>query len=277
MGVAAAGVFAAQMINFPLPFVPASGHVMGGVLAAALLGPWAGIIVIAVVLVVQALLFGDGGLDALGANIVNLGVIGAGVGYCVLSAIRRGITGRAGIAAATVIAAWFSVLLAAACLSLELAFSGFSPLPTISTVLFVHLFVGLGEAVISGLSIAFVLRTRPDLVESQQRTAPRPAAMIEVVLGGLAVALTAAIFCSPLASELPDGLEWAKAQLEISSAEAPPWFRALIPDYQFPALVEHAVAATSVGGLIGTLIVFGIAWSIGRSLRFALGRNDHAS
>src|SRR6185312_1014735 len=97
MGAVAAFVFAAQMVNFPLFGLPISGHLLGGVLAAVLLGPWAGAGVIAAVLIVQCLLFADGGLTALGANFVNMGLIGSILGYAIYAPIRRAIGGRSGV------------------------------------------------------------------------------------------------------------------------------------------------------------------------------------
>src|SRR3954451_22420618 len=111
MGMMAAFVFAAQMVNFPVgPGV--SGHLLGGVLAAVMLGPWAGAVVIASVLIVQCLIFGDGGLIALGANFVNMGLLGAVGGYAIYSPLRDAIGGRRGVLFAAVVAAWFSVILA---------------------------------------------------------------------------------------------------------------------------------------------------------------------
>src|SRR5580704_12822605 len=97
MGVMSAFVFAAQMVNFPLFPLPISGHLLGGVLSAVLLGPWAGAVVIAAVLMVQCLLFGDGGVTALGANFVNMGLIGSIGGYAIYAPLRRALGGRVGI------------------------------------------------------------------------------------------------------------------------------------------------------------------------------------
>src|SRR5437763_10670467 len=123
MGTMSAFVFAAQMVNFPVGPLPISGHLLGGVLAAVMLGPWAGAVVIAAVLIVQCLLFGDGGLTALGANFVNMGLIGAVGGYAIYAPIRRGIGGRPGVLIGGMIAAWFSVLLASGSFAIELAAS----------------------------------------------------------------------------------------------------------------------------------------------------------
>ena len=120
MGIMAAFVFAAQMVKFPVaPGV--AGHLLGGVLAAVMLGPWAGAGVIGAVLIVQCLLFGDGGLTALGANFVNLGLIGSVGGYAIYAPLRRGLGGRTGVLLGAMAAAWFSVLLSAGALAVELA------------------------------------------------------------------------------------------------------------------------------------------------------------
>src|SRR3954454_19792480 len=110
MGTMSAFVFAAQMVNFPLG--PFSGHLLGGVLSAVMLGPWAGAVVIGAVLIVQCLLFGDGGLTALGANFINMGLIGSVGGYAIYAPIRRAIGGRKGVLLGAMAAAWFSVILA---------------------------------------------------------------------------------------------------------------------------------------------------------------------
>src|SRR5271165_2771856 len=122
MGMMAAFIFAAQMVNFPVgPGV--SGHLLGGVLASLMLGPWAGAVVIAAVLIVQCLLFGDGGVTALGANFVNMGLVGAIGGYAIYAPIRRLMRGEAGVLIGGMLAAWFSVILASGTFALELAAS----------------------------------------------------------------------------------------------------------------------------------------------------------
>jgi len=110
MGSMSAFVFAAQMVNFPVGAF--SGHLLGGVLASVLLGPWAGAVVIAAVLLVQCFLFGDGGVTALGANFINMGLIGAAGGYAIYAPLRRMIGGQRGVLIAAMAAAWFSVILA---------------------------------------------------------------------------------------------------------------------------------------------------------------------
>lgn len=275
MGVTAGCIFAAQMINFPVA-AGTSGHLMGGVLAAVLLGPWGGAIAITAVLIVQSLLFGDGGVLALGANVFNMAVIGSSLGYCIYAPIRRLIGGPAGVAAGAIIAAWFSVLLAAIACSIELAASGtFAFRATLTAMLGVHLFIALGEAVITGLAIAFVLRTRPDIIYGAYPTSPlasRIQNVGQVVVGGLAIAIVIAAFASPWASSLPDGLEWSAESVVALDGqglpEDPGLLAAPIPDYEFPG-IETAALATSIAGIVGTLITFVFAYMVGRSLRMS--------
>ena len=164
MGVMAAFIFAAQMLNFPV-IGGTSGHLLGGVLAAVLLGPYAGAIVISIVLTVQCFIFQDGGLSALGANILNMSIIGAAGGYYIYSIVRNMIKGKRGILAGVVIASWLSVVLASIACALELAISGTSPFHTVLPAMIgVHSLIGIGEAIITFLVIGFVLKVRPDLV-----------------------------------------------------------------------------------------------------------------
>jgi cobalt/nickel transport system permease protein len=164
MGVMAAFIFAAQMLNFPV-MGGTSGHLLGGVLASVLLGPYAGAIVISVVLLVQCLVFQDGGLTTLGANILNMALIGTIASYF-LFRLLLAVFGRKGFLAAVAAAAWLSVMLASAVCAFELALSGTSPIRiALPAMAGVHALIGVGEAVITTLVVSFVLRTRPDLVQ----------------------------------------------------------------------------------------------------------------
>lgn len=164
MGVMAAFIFAAQMLNFPV-MGGTSGHLLGGVLAVVLLGPYAGAVVIAVVLIVQCLLFQDGGLTALGANILNMSIIGSLGGYIIYNVLRKMLKNKNDILIATAFASWCSVVLASAACALELAASGTSPLNVvIPSMISVHIFIGIGEAIITCLVVNFVLKIRSDLV-----------------------------------------------------------------------------------------------------------------
>jgi cobalt/nickel transport system permease protein len=162
LGVTAAFIFAAQMLNFPVAG-GTSGHFLGAALAAILLGPWLACLTLAVVLGVQAFVFADGGITALGANILNMGVIGALLVGGVMHYARR-LAPRA-IVPISAIGAWFAVMLGATAASFELAISGTVPLHTVlPAMLGTHLLIGIGEAVITAAAVSAVLTTRPDLV-----------------------------------------------------------------------------------------------------------------
>ena len=173
MGVCAAFIFAAQMINFPIPG-GTSGHLLGGTLAGALLGPWAGSLVMAVVFIVQGVVFQDGGITAMGANIFNMGLIGTFGGYYLLRTIRYAI-GRdklSGMVAGTAVAAWLSVVVASTFCAFELAISGTVPLNVaLSAMVGWHMLIGIGEALITVATVTFIWRTRPDLLYRSPRRA----------------------------------------------------------------------------------------------------------
>jgi len=171
MGVSAAFIFAAQMINFPIPG-GTSGHLLGGTLAGILLGPWAGSLVMVVVFIVQAVVFQDGGLTVLGANITNMGLIGTFGGYYLYRAIRYAISRDSwrGMAIATVVASWTSVFVASILCALQLALSGTVPFGVaLSAMAFWHLLIGIGEALITLAAVSFIWRNRPDLLYDPPR------------------------------------------------------------------------------------------------------------
>lgn len=173
MGVCAAFVFAAQMINFPIPG-GTSGHLLGGTLAGVLLGPWAGSLVMVVVFLVQSVLFQDGGLTVLGANIFNMGLIGTFGGYYLYKAVRSavGFNSWRGMAVGVAVAAWTSVVVSALICALQLALSGTVPLPVaVAAMLTWHVLIGIGEALITLAALSYVWRTRPDLLYDPPRRA----------------------------------------------------------------------------------------------------------
>jgi cobalt/nickel transport system permease protein len=162
LGVTAAFIFAAQMLNFPVAG-GTSGHFLGAALAAILLGPWLACLTLAVVLGVQAFVFADGGITALGANILNMGVIGALLVGGVMHYARR--LAPKALVPISAMGAWVAVMLGATAASLELAISGTVPLHTVlPAMLGTHLLIGIGEAVITAAAVSAVLTTRPDLV-----------------------------------------------------------------------------------------------------------------
>ncbi len=259
IGVLAAFIFAAQMINFPV-MGGTSGHLLGGALAAILLGPWAGVLVMASVVAVQALLFQDGGLLALGFNTVNMGVLTAFVGYALYALLRQalGTSSRAASVAAGV-AAWVTVEVAAVATALELAISGTSPLSVgLPAMAGVHALIGLGEALITAGAVAFLHRTRPDLLPG---THSEPTSGSGWIAAGLVIALAVA-FASPLADSSPDGLERvAEDHAFIDKAEDAPY--ELLPDYTVPG-ISHEAATTIAAGVLGVAIVAVVSYGAAR-------------
>ena len=259
MGVMAAFIFAAQMINFPVAG-GTSGHLVGGALAAITLGPWAGMLVMTAVIAVQALLFQDGGLLAMGANILNMGLMTAAIGY----GLYRGFAGgsRTLKLAAAGFAAWLSVMAGALFTSLQLWLSGTSQLQiVIPAMLTVHALIGMGEALITVAALTFILQTRPDLIGEQSASAKGSRGWVVV---GVLISL-AVVLLSPLASADPDGLERVASNLGFldQGAEAP--FQ-VIPDYTLPFLGETALS-TIFAGTIGIIIVGVIIVLLGQGLK----------
>jgi len=165
MGVTAAFIFAAQMLNFPVAG-GTSGHLMGGVLAAILLGPFAGLLVMTTILIVQCFIFQDGGVTALGANIFNMGVVGAVVGYFIYLWLNKTIGGVKGMFVSAFAAGWLSIVLAASACALELAISGTVPVKVaLPAMAGVHALIGVGEGLITAAVLGFVAKIRPDLLE----------------------------------------------------------------------------------------------------------------
>jgi cobalt/nickel transport system permease protein len=169
MGVMGAFIFAAQMLNFPV-IGGTSGHLIGGALAAILLGPWAGTLIMACVLIVQCLVFQDGGLTALGANVFNMGLVACFVGYYLHRAVvsLMGESQRSTLVGGFV-GAWASVFVASIVCAIELAVSGRSPLGVaLPAMAGVHALIGIGEGLITSAVLAFLTATRADLLELQK-------------------------------------------------------------------------------------------------------------
>jgi len=169
MGILAAFIFAAQMLNFPVAG-GTSGHLIGATLAAILLGPWAAVLIMSCVLIGQSLIFQDGGLLALGANVLNMGIIASFAGYYAyrLASSFLG-DSRKGRLISGFFGAWSSVFLASAACAIELAVSGASPIAVaLPAMLGVHALIGIGEGLITSAVLGLVLATRADLLELQR-------------------------------------------------------------------------------------------------------------
>jgi cobalt/nickel transport system permease protein len=312
-GMIAAVVFAGQMINFPLFGLPVSGHLLGGVLAAAVVGPWAGCVAIAVVLIVQAVLFADGGLLSLGPNILNMAVVGGWGGYAVFATVRRWAgtlfpspgaslgegqgegafkplhttpktedeakvkgtltpgpspteavgEGRKAAVFAAVVAAYISVLVAAALFCAEFALSSRdAPFDLAQLTLWMvlyHALIGIGEAAITGAVLSFVWSRRPELL-----TAPEPSTIVShggrFVAAGLMLACAVAAILSPWASSWPDGLEAVGERIGFNELGVD---RALMfSDYAVPLPAGWEAWSGSLAGVLGTVVVLVVGWLV---------------
>jgi cobalt/nickel transport system permease protein len=255
MGVLAACIFAGQMLNFTVAG-GTSGHLMGAALATILLGPWAAVLVLTSVVGVQALIFQDGGLLALGANIFNMGVVGVAIAYFAHTTVLR-VAGRRrwSILIGGFVAGWLSIFVASLGVALQLAFSGTSPaniaVPAMGGI---HAIIGIGEGLITMGALAFLLSARPDLVGIG--AAARPVAGRLVWGAGLVIAL-ALVALAPLASSHPDGLEWVAGRQGFLDQAQGPLYR-LVPDYLLPGVSGEALA-TVLAGILGLLIVASVA------------------
>ena len=264
LGLAAAFVFAAQMINFPV-LGGTSGHLLGAVLVAALLGPSAALVVMAAVLIVQCLMFADGGVSALGVNILTMGVVGGVVGGMIYRAVSRVVRGLLGRIVAAGLAAWCSTVLAAVACAGALAVSGTVAWTVVLPAMVgIHMVIGVGEGLITVLVLVAIARSRPELVTDQPRNASERS--YGALLGyGFVIAVSLALLVSPWASSWPDGLDWVAGRLGFGGTAVPAILQAPMPDYKVPGL-GTGVLATSLAGLVGTLVVLGLAWWLARVL-----------
>ena len=261
LGVTAAFVFAAQMVNFPVAG-GTSGHLIGGVLAAVLLGPSGAVLVMTAVLTLQCLLFADGGLLALGANIFNMGLVGGVGGYYVYRAVRRAFGARDPLVAVPV-AAWCGTVMSAVATAGELSLSGVVPWSVgVLAMAGVHMVMGVGEALITTLVVLAIDRTRPEILADGHALPLHGTG--ETVAFGLVISLGLGMFISPIASTWPDGLEKVAAALGfLGRAVKTPLVPALIPDYALPGIASPGWA-TAVAGGIGTTVVFLVVLAIAR-------------
>jgi cobalt/nickel transport system permease protein len=267
MGLSAAFVFAAQMINFPVAG-GTSGHLVGGVLCGVLLGPSAAVLVLCSVLVVQCFVFADGGVLSLGANIFNMGVVCPVVGYYVYRAVHRLLPDERGQLTAVAFASWVAIVAAAVSCAGQLALSKTVPwsaaFPVMTTV---HMLIGLGEAALTTLVVFGITRSRPDLLLTEPDAPGDARGYGEIIPYGLLCAFGLAVFVSPFACPWPDGLEKVAAVLGFAhrAAAAGQVVRAPVPDYLFPG-VSSAGVATAIAGAIGTVVAFVLATLFARLL-----------
>jgi len=258
LGAVTAFVFAAQMLNFPLG-IGASAHLIGATLVAVLLGPAAGMLVMFAVLLVQALLFQDGGIAALGANTLNMAVLGVGSATVAVRALRAMLGSRPhATVTAAAIAAWVSTALVGVAVATELTLSDLVPFTTALTVVGLgHVVVGVAEAVLTGMLVSVVLRARPELfVHATERTRGhgwRVAALTGLALAVMAVAVVAA-------SRQPDVLDATLMRFGLTGRGAP--VATPFADYRSP--VGGPWVAGAIGVFAALLVTWGIALGVVR-------------
>lgn len=253
MGVLAAAIFAGQMLNFSVTG-GTSGHLLGAAIATILLGPWPAVLVMTSVVSVQAILFQDGGVLALGTNIFNMAIIGVFVSYAVYTLVNKLIRN---IFVSGFLAAWSSIFLASLACALELALSGTSPANiAVPAMAAIHVLIGIGEGLITIGALALIYASRKDLLVVD---ASNVGSDKGILIGGSILALVLAIL-SPLASSHPDGLEWVAEQKGFLDAAKDSVYT-IIPDYTMPG-ISNTTLATIIAGIIGTVIVFGISFGV---------------
>ena len=291
MGVLGAFVFAAQMINFSIPGTGSSGHLGGGMILAILLGPYAGFLTLASVLVVQALFFGDGGLLALGCNIFNLGFFPCLIAYPLIYKKIAGTQPTQGkLITGSILAAIVGLQLGAFGVVLETYFSGISALPFSSFILLmqpIHLGIGLIEGLATAGVISFIWKARPEIIDRAMREEPIGQVPVRNIL--IIILLATGLIGGILAwyaSEHPDGLEWAIAKVTGSpefenqeqsihqALENVQEKTSLMPDYAFRQSADNpeptqaeARKATTIAGLLGGIIVLGLGIVMGFLLK----------
>lgn len=260
LGVLAAFIFAAQAINFPVA-AGTSGHLLGGALAAILLGPWAASLIMTAVIATQALLFQDGGLVVMGWNILNMGVITSFTGYAAYKLVRQILGDRTGSQlSGAFFGAWLSVVVGAIATAVELAASGTVPLRlALPAMTSIHILIGIGEAVITIGAVSLLRVLRPEILTAGEVAPGRRGAYF--VVGGILIAMLVALF-SPLASASPDGLEAVAARQGFLQLGGEPVYE-IFPDYVFP-LVQNEAVATFIAVGVGSIIVFIISILIGK-------------
>lgn len=266
MGVMGAFIFAAQMINFSIPGTGSSGHIIGGILLAAFLGPWAAFLTLSSVLIIQCLVFADGGLMALGCNIINMGVMSTLIAYPL---IFRPIAGYQPtvirVTAASIAACVIGLELGAMAVTVETYLSGITALPFkafLSLMTGIHLLIGIGEGLATAAILSYVLKSRPGILyssEIKKRNSQKNLKNVLIGFGIGAVLLGGGL--AFFASEYPDGLEWSIEKL-TGSTELPDAgdsislaisklqsSTAIMPDYD-----------NSLSGILGAAIILVLVW-----------------
>lgn len=281
MGVLGAFVFAAQMINFAIPGTGSSGHMSGGILLAALLGPCKAFLTISSVLIIQAFFFADGGILALGTNIFNMGFIASFIVFPIFyKPFISQESSRRRISFITIIASIITLQIGAFCVVIQTTLSGITELPFFSFLLMmqpIHLAIGIVEGLASASILIFLKKVRPEVIQDHSQKSPIPIFLVSI----FCIALITAGFFSIFASEKPDGLEWsiekvAKTQeLETSHSnihkkcEQLQKTTAFLPDYDFAKKdeKEQIPSGTIFSGIIGAFMSLAVMSIVGLGLK----------
>lgn len=270
MGVMGALVFAAQMLNFAIPATGSSGHIVGGVLLAAVLGEWAGFLTLTSVIIVQCLLFADGGLMTLGCNVLNMAALSCLVAYpLIFKPLIHNHNSPSRWAAASIATSITALAMGALAVTIETELSGITALPYgrfLSFMLPIHLLIGVGEGLATAAVIASLRRYRPDLLFDSTEPSARPRTQFIAIT--VVAALLVASVAGTVASSRPDGLEWSiertTAGVEIAESQSPLHHRAariqrttaLLPDYE-----------ASMAGLVGVGATLAVGYGLSLLIR----------
>lgn len=270
MGVMGALVFAAQMLNFAIPATGSSGHIVGGVLLAAVLGEWAGFLTLTSVIIVQCLLFADGGLMTLGCNVLNMAALSCLVAYpLIFKPLIHNHNSPSRWAAASIATSITALAMGALAVTIETELSGITALPYgrfLSFMLPIHLLIGVGEGLATAAVIASLRRYRPDLLFDSTEPTARPRTQFIAIT--VVAALLVASVAGTVASSRPDGLEWSiertTAGVEIAESQSPLHLRAariqhttaLLPDYE-----------ASMAGLVGVGATLAVGYGLSLLIR----------
>lgn len=286
MGVMGAFVFAAQMINFTIPGTGSSGHLCGGMLLSAILGPEAGFLTMIGVLLIQCLLFADGGLLALGGNVWNMAFYGCFVGaYIIWKLMMKNGMSKTKITAASIIGSIVTLQLGAFSVTLETMLSGITELPFgvfVATMQPIHLAIGLVEGLITAAVLCFIYEARPELLwngKAEQSSKEGKLSYKSTVVVLAVSSLLIGGLLSLAASSNPDGLEWSIERITGSTdvaavgdvyetTEQMQSATALLPDYAFAG--SDSILGTSFSGILGAVVV--VALCVGCSTMFKFFR-----
>ncbi len=255
-GMMSALIFVLQMINFPIA-AGTSGHLLGGALAVIVLGPNLGIICISIVVVIQSLLFADGGLSALGVNVLNMAIITSLVGWVTISSWKK-LFGEANISiiSGSIVAGIFSVVFSSIAFVFEYALGGTVSVPLGSVLIAMvssHLLIGLGEGVITALIVSLLLRVRSDLIYIKTNTDKKNS--ISSFYGLFIFLLLCLTLITPYASSSPDGLESVASDFGFSEGSG---IVLLLDDYGISGL-NNDFLSTALSAVLGVVVVIGVS------------------